>query len=46
MYYKEQWVNGQLCWKSTPNGKWIPFTIGQYKDRVLELEETIKLLTK
>ena len=44
MYYKEAWINGKLCWKATPKGKWIPFTIGQYKERVLTLEAELKNL--
>ena len=46
MYYKEEWINGKLCWKSTPNGEWIPFTIGQYKERVLKSEAELKNLHK
>lgn len=45
MYYKEKWINEKLYWKSSANGKWIPFTIYQYKDRVLKLESELKLLT-
>jgi hypothetical protein len=45
MYYKEAWINGKLCCKSTPNGEWIPFTIGQYKEKVKQLEEQVKNLT-
>ena len=45
MYYKEAWRNGKLYCTISPNGEWIPFTIGQYKARVLELEEKVKNLT-
>lgn len=44
MYYDEEVVNGILCHRGTPNGKWIPFTPEQLtqkyiqaKDRVFEL---------
>lgn len=46
MYYKEEWINGKLCWKATPNGEWIPFTIEQYKKRVLKLEAELKKFSK
>lgn len=46
MYYKEEWINGKLWWKGTPNGEWIPFTIGHYKERVLKLEAELKNLYK
>lgn len=45
MYYKEEWVNGKLCWKGTPDGEWIPFGISQYKNKCIELQEKIKKLT-
>jgi hypothetical protein len=45
MYYEEKWINRKLCWRSTPAGEWIPFTIGQYKDRVIKLEQKVKNLT-
>jgi hypothetical protein len=44
MYYKEEWINGILYWKSSPNGEWIAFTMQQYKDRCLKLENGLKNL--
>jgi hypothetical protein len=42
MYYKEEWINGKLYWKSSPDGEWKPFTIQQYVDRCLNMEAQLK----
>ena len=44
MYYKEEWINGKLFWKSSPNGEWIEFTKQQYAERCLKLEIELKNL--
>jgi hypothetical protein len=38
MYYDEQVINGVLCHRGTPNGKWIPFTVEQLTARLQELK--------
>jgi hypothetical protein len=45
MYYVEAWINGKLCWKSSPRGEWKAFTMGQYKERVKQLEKQVENLT-
>jgi tRNA(Ile2) C34 agmatinyltransferase TiaS len=44
MYYKEEWINGKLFWKATPNGEWVEFTKQQYIERCLKLETELKNL--
>jgi len=29
MYYEEKIVDGILCYRETPDGEWIPFTVEQ-----------------
>lgn len=41
MYYKEEWINGILYWKATPNGEWHAFTKQQYLDKCLQLEREL-----
>jgi len=38
MYYDEQVINGVLCHRGTPNGKWTPFTVEQLTARLQELK--------
>jgi len=44
MYYKEDYVNGVLCCKYSPNGKWIKLTKRQLTLRIIKLEEEKRLL--
>lgn len=44
MYYKEEWINGKLYWKASPNGEWIEFTKQQYAERLLKVESELKNL--
>lgn len=44
MYYKEEWINGKLYWKASPNGQWIEFTKQQYAERLLKVESELKNL--
>jgi hypothetical protein len=44
MYYKEEWINGKLFWKASPNGEWIEFTKQQYAERLLKAESELKNL--
>lgn len=46
MYYSEEWINGELYYKHTPNGSWIKFTAEMYKQRVIERELEILSLNK
>lgn len=34
MYYEESMINGVLCWRSTPDGEWTPFTVAELSTRV------------
>ena len=27
MYHEEKVINGVLCWRGTPDGKWAPYTL-------------------
>jgi hypothetical protein len=42
MYYAEKWVNGELCFRVSPSSEWTPFTLSQYKNKVLKLEQKLK----
>lgn len=44
MYYKEEWINGKLYWKASPNGEWVEFTKQQYAERLLKAESELKNL--
>jgi hypothetical protein len=39
MYYKEEVINGVLCWKGTPGGEWIPFTPEQLTKRLMVVSD-------
>jgi hypothetical protein len=41
MYYKEDIINGVLCFKTTPNGEWREFSKENLTKRIKELEEKI-----
>jgi len=44
MYYKEEVINGVLCWKGSPNGEWHPLTAKQLTERLIKAEaEFIRL---
>lgn len=38
MYYKEEIINGILCWKGTPNGEWHPVGERELTKRITELK--------
>jgi hypothetical protein len=41
MYYAEQWIEGRLYYKHTPNGEWKEFSLEAYAKRVMEREKEI-----
>ena len=43
MYYKEEVVNGVLCWKDTPDGKWNPFTPEQLTLQLMATKRALAL---
>lgn len=47
MYYKEKLIEGVWCFKSTPNGEWIPMSIKQLthrlNERIAHLESSLDL---
>lgn len=42
MYYQEKIVNGILCCKHTPKGKWIPLSIEELSKRAVSAESTLR----
>lgn len=46
MFYEEKIINGVLCWRSTPDGKFTPFTMEQLSNRVKDLEAVIRAYTE
>lgn len=41
MYYKEEIVNGILCWRGTPKGKWKEFSKEELTARIDKLERAL-----
>lgn len=41
MYHKEEIINGILCWKGTPNGKWVEYTQEQLTARIEKMKKEI-----
>ena len=41
-YYKEEVVNGVLCWRESPNGTWIPMAPKAMTARIQRLEKELK----
>ncbi len=41
MYYTEEIINGILCYKTTPNGKWKEMSKEKLTKRILELQERL-----
>jgi len=41
MYYVEQWIEGRLYYKHTPDGDWKEFSLEMYAKRVMEREKEI-----
>jgi hypothetical protein len=46
MFHEEKVINGVLCWRGTPNGEWIPFTMEQLTRKLIEEKEISKTLCK
>lgn len=42
MYRREKIIDGVLCVKSSPRGKWRPMTAEQLTNRITRLENKIK----
>jgi hypothetical protein len=38
MYYEEKIINGVLCNRTSPDDKWIPFTVEQLSRKVVDLK--------
>lgn len=41
MYYSEQWIDGRLYFKTTPNGKWKEVSNKTLVERRIQLEDRI-----
>ena len=41
MYYAEQIVDGILCHRSTPDGRWIQFTQKELTEKVLSYQQAL-----
>ena len=44
MYYQEKIVNGKLCYKTSPNGRWIEFSSTELTNLYLKKADHVKLL--
>lgn len=45
MHYEEHVVNGVLCWRSTPGGKWNQKSPGELTARLLKYEAGLKRIS-
>lgn len=41
MYYREEVINGILCFKTTPNGEWKQVSAQEMTTRLLNAKDTI-----
>ena len=39
MYYEEQWIEGALCWRTSPNGAWTRYTANELAHRYESAEK-------
>ena len=44
MYYREDIINGVLCYKHSPNGKWFEISKEALSKRVIEAEKELRVL--
>ena len=42
MYYEEKIINGLLCYRTTPDGKWEPCPLHIVTTKLKETEEKLK----
>ena len=42
LYYKEEVVNGVLCWRHKPDGEWIPMDPKAMTARIQRLDKELK----
>lgn len=45
MYYKEEVIDGVLCFKNTPKGEWIPLDAEQLTRKIVKLQHEVNRLT-
>lgn len=38
MFKEERIIDGVLCWRSTPNGEWIRYTIHEMTKKLVEAQ--------
>lgn len=46
MYYKEEIIEGVLCYKHSPNGEWIKFSAQELTKRIIQLSEKVEDLNR
>ena len=44
MYYKEEIVDGILCYKHTPDGEWIPMSPEKMTRKIMQLRIEVEIL--
>ena len=44
MYYREEIIDGALCYKISPDGKWTPLSVKELTNRIVELQAQINKL--
>ena len=43
MYYKEEVVDGVLCWKNSPDGEWKQFSSKELTKQLIDLKRSLSL---
>lgn len=41
MYYEERIINGVVCYRTTPNGRWYAFDIKELSAKYAELKDVV-----
>ena len=46
MYYEEKIINDILCYRLTPNGKWIEYSLESLSKKYMEIKHELNNLKK
>jgi len=42
MYYREEIIDGVLCYKSSPRGEWTPLSAKALTNKIKDLQKLVK----
>jgi hypothetical protein len=46
MFHEEKIINGRLCWRSTPEGKWQEYSVEQVTAKLEEVKQELQELSE